>query len=110
MSSDIKKPGSAAAGGGGFRSKLEHYLYSGEKKHVAAGIAIIGIICGVPWYLMTRGVQSIDLIKITWKRPIKLGVRDFLLVHPQLDEDESNHAISVSTISFLDDGNLCYFH
>ncbi|KAL3613612.1 hypothetical protein CASFOL_042537 [Castilleja foliolosa] len=57
MSSDIKKPGSAAAGGGGFRSKLEHYLYSGEKKHVAAGIAIIGIICGVPWYLMTRGTK-----------------------------------------------------
>ncbi|KAL3631747.1 hypothetical protein CASFOL_024731 [Castilleja foliolosa] len=61
MSSDSKKPGNgtggSAAGGGGFRAKLEHYLYSGEKKHVAAGIAIIGVIFAVPWYLMTRGTK-----------------------------------------------------
>ncbi|GFP93557.1 retrovirus-related pol polyprotein from transposon 17.6 [Phtheirospermum japonicum] len=132
MSSDTKTPGNgtgAAGRGGGFRAKLEHYLYSGEKKHVAAGIAIIGVIFGVPWYLMTRGefllwglkllfprfnwlaedqmslykmedtkpvyrAQSIDLIKITWKRQIKRGVRDFLLVRPQLDEDKSNLAVS----------------
>lgn len=59
MSSDTKKPGNgaggAAAGGGGFRAKLDRYLYSGEKKHVAAGIAIIGVIFGVPWYLMSQG-------------------------------------------------------
>ncbi|KAL6584977.1 hypothetical protein OROMI_004266 [Orobanche minor] len=61
MSSDTKKPGSgaggAAAGGGGFRAKLDRYLYSGEKKHVAAGIAIIGVIFGVPWYLMSQGTK-----------------------------------------------------
>ncbi|KAK6147849.1 hypothetical protein DH2020_018812 [Rehmannia glutinosa] len=60
MSSDTKKPGNgtgAAAGGGGFRAKLEHYLYSGEKKHVVAGIAIIGVLFGVPWYLMTSGTK-----------------------------------------------------
>lgn len=44
---------------GGFRAKMEHYLYSGEKKHVMAGMAIIGVIFGVPWYLMNRGTSSI---------------------------------------------------
>ncbi|CAL9215184.1 unnamed protein product [Arabidopsis halleri] len=43
------------AGGGGFRAKLEHYVYSGEKKHVLVGIGIVTIIFGVPWYLMTQG-------------------------------------------------------
>ncbi|XP_075490543.1 uncharacterized protein LOC142529052 [Primulina tabacum] len=59
MSSDSKKPGSgagaAAGGGGGFGARLNHYLYSGEKKHVAAGIAIIGVLFGIPWYLKNRG-------------------------------------------------------
>ncbi|XP_031269998.1 uncharacterized protein LOC116128412 [Pistacia vera] len=45
----------AGAAGGGFRSRLDHYLYSGEKKHVFAGIVIISAIFGVPWYLMNRG-------------------------------------------------------
>ncbi|CAN4088596.1 unnamed protein product [Withania somnifera] len=44
-------------GGGGFRAKLEHYLYSGEKKHVLGGIAVIGVIFVVPWYFMTRGAK-----------------------------------------------------
>ncbi|KAK1286972.1 hypothetical protein QJS10_CPA02g01313 [Acorus calamus] len=39
----------------GLKEKMEHYLYSGEKKHVAAGIAIIGVVFAVPWYFMTRG-------------------------------------------------------
>lgn len=56
MSSDAKKAGN---GGGGFRAKLDHYFYSGEKKHVLAGIAIFGVIFGVPWYLMTRGEQRL---------------------------------------------------
>ncbi|CAD6342278.1 unnamed protein product [Miscanthus lutarioriparius] len=43
------------AGGGGFRARMEHYLYSGEKKHVLAGIAIFAAAFGVPWYFMTRG-------------------------------------------------------
>ncbi|KAL6646580.1 hypothetical protein ACP70R_015657 [Stipagrostis hirtigluma subsp. patula] len=42
-----------SAGGGGFRARMDHYLYSGEKKHVLAGIAIFG----VPWYFMTRGAK-----------------------------------------------------
>ncbi|PIN00871.1 hypothetical protein CDL12_26626 [Handroanthus impetiginosus] len=62
MSGDAKKPSNGSGGGsgpgiGGFRAKLDHYLYSGEKKHVAAGIAIIGVIFGVPWYLMNRGAK-----------------------------------------------------
>lgn len=61
MSSDTKKAGNGSgAGSGGFRAKLDHYLYSGEKKHVAAGIVIIGALFGVPWYLMNRG--SFNLI------------------------------------------------
>ncbi|KAG9455884.1 hypothetical protein H6P81_000392 [Aristolochia fimbriata] len=39
----------------GFRSRMEYYLYSGDKKHVFVGIAIIGAIFGVPWVLMNRG-------------------------------------------------------
>ncbi|KAL0342188.1 UNVERIFIED_CONTAM: hypothetical protein Scaly_1881400 [Sesamum calycinum] len=57
-----KGDGSGAAAGGGFRPKLEHYLYSGEKKHVAAGIAVIGVLFGIPWYLMNRGA---DISKTT---------------------------------------------
>ncbi|XP_060205279.1 uncharacterized protein LOC132633082 [Lycium barbarum] len=44
--------------GGGFRAKMEHALYSGEKKYVIGGIAIIGVIFGVPWYFMTRGSKQ----------------------------------------------------
>ncbi|KAJ8899810.1 hypothetical protein K2173_019511 [Erythroxylum novogranatense] len=39
----------------GFRSKIDHFLYSGDKKHVIAGIAIISAVFGVPWFLMSRG-------------------------------------------------------
>ncbi|KAK6912298.1 hypothetical protein RJ641_024391 [Dillenia turbinata] len=39
----------AGAGGGGFRSRMEYYLHSGDKKHVFAGIAIITAVFGVPW-------------------------------------------------------------
>ncbi|PUZ58507.1 hypothetical protein GQ55_5G514300 [Panicum hallii var. hallii] len=46
-----------SAGGGGFRARMEHYLYSGEKKHVVAGIAIFAAVFGVPWYFMTRGAK-----------------------------------------------------
>nr|GEZ15336.1 GAG1At protein [Tanacetum cinerariifolium] len=45
---------------GGFRAKMEHYLYSGEKKHVFAGMAIITVIFGVPWYLMNRGTKQLS--------------------------------------------------
>ncbi|KAB1223321.1 hypothetical protein CJ030_MR2G001433 [Morella rubra] len=56
MSSEGKPNGTkSGGGGGGFRSRVEHYLYSGDKKHVVAGIAIISVIFGVPWYLMSRG-------------------------------------------------------
>ncbi|OEL28815.1 hypothetical protein BAE44_0010163 [Dichanthelium oligosanthes] len=47
-----------STGGGGFRSRMEHYLYSGEKKHVLAGIAIFATVFGVPWYFMTRGKSN----------------------------------------------------
>lgn len=58
MSKQMKKPingSGSGSGSGGFRAKMNHYLYSGEKKHVFGGIAIIGVLFGVPWYLMTRG-------------------------------------------------------
>lgn len=49
--------GNTAATGGGFRSRMEHYMYSGEKKHVFAGIVIISAVFAVPWYFMTRGAK-----------------------------------------------------
>ncbi|XWS11705.1 hypothetical protein CRYUN_Cryun37aG0021900 [Craigia yunnanensis] len=48
---------STNAGGGGFRARMEHYIYSGEKKHVMAGIAIIAVIFSAPWFLMNRGTK-----------------------------------------------------
>ncbi|EOA36373.1 hypothetical protein CARUB_v10010772mg [Capsella rubella] len=57
MGNETKTNGGAASmgGGGGFRAKMEHYVYSGEKKHVMVGIGIVTLIFGVPWYLMTQG-------------------------------------------------------
>nr|GMD30597.1 uncharacterized protein LOC112514673 [Ipomoea batatas]GMD32470.1 uncharacterized protein LOC112514673 [Ipomoea batatas] len=52
---------SSSNGGGGFRAKLEHFLYSGDKKHVVAGMAIIGALFGVPWYFMNRGNGDLEL-------------------------------------------------
>ncbi|KAM1060746.1 hypothetical protein ACFX13_025913 [Malus domestica] len=70
MSSEAKTNSTTAAGGGGgsgggggggggrgFRARMEHYLYSGEKKHVFAGIVIISAVFAVPWYLMNRGAK-----------------------------------------------------
>ncbi|GMY20174.1 Multivesicular body subunit 12B like [Fagus crenata] len=53
MSSDAKSK--IGGGSGGFKSRMEHYLYSGDKKHVMAGIAVISVIFAVPWYFMSRG-------------------------------------------------------
>ncbi|KAG2325986.1 hypothetical protein Bca52824_008714 [Brassica carinata] len=57
MGNESKKSNGASnmGGGGGFRGKMEHYVYSGEKKHVLAGIGIITIIFGIPWYLTNQG-------------------------------------------------------
>lgn len=58
MSSEAKNGGASggtSGGGGGFRSRMERYLYSGEKKHVAAGMVVIGVIFSIPWVLMNRG-------------------------------------------------------
>ncbi|KAK6147663.1 hypothetical protein DH2020_018575 [Rehmannia glutinosa] len=60
MSSDTKKPGNgtgAAAGGGGFGLNWNIICTAVKKKHVVAGIAIIGVLFGVPWYLMTSGTK-----------------------------------------------------
>ncbi|ESQ27130.1 hypothetical protein EUTSA_v10019388mg [Eutrema salsugineum] len=54
MGNETKSSGASNLGGG-FRAKMEHYVYSGEKKHVLAGIGIITIIFGIPWYLMNQG-------------------------------------------------------
>ncbi|KAG8087041.1 hypothetical protein GUJ93_ZPchr0010g8010 [Zizania palustris] len=61
----------SAGGGGGFRARFEHYLYSGEKKHVVAGIAIFAAIFGVPWYFMSRGLlfycgQCSQNVMVAW--------------------------------------------
>ncbi|KAJ7962745.1 GAG1At protein [Quillaja saponaria] len=57
MSSETKSS-SGSNVGGGFRSRMERYLYSGDKKHVMAGIGIISLIFGIPWYLMTKGSKQ----------------------------------------------------
>ncbi|XP_021724834.1 uncharacterized protein LOC110692140 [Chenopodium quinoa] len=44
--------------GGGFKAKLNHFLYSGEKKHVFVGLTIITAVFAVPWYYMTRGSKQ----------------------------------------------------
>lgn len=64
MGNESKANGGTAsmAGAGGFRAKMEHYVYSGEKKHVMAGIGIFAVIFGIPWYLMTQGSISHRLI------------------------------------------------
>lgn len=61
MGSEAKTNGGIGGGGGGFRSRMEHYLYSGEKKHVCGGILIISVIFGIPWYFMNRGTLSLRL-------------------------------------------------
>ncbi|KAH1212777.1 hypothetical protein GmHk_14G040880 [Glycine max] len=45
--------------GGGFRSRLNHYLYSGDKKHVFIGLTLITAVFTVPWFLMNRGYRSV---------------------------------------------------
>jgi hypothetical protein len=59
MSSDAKSK--IGGGSGGFKSRMEHYLYSGDKKHVMAGIAVISVIFAVPWYFMSRGFDYFSL-------------------------------------------------
>ncbi|KAJ4718655.1 GAG1At protein [Melia azedarach] len=49
--------GAAAGAGGGFRARMDRYLYSGEKKHVFAGIMIISAVFAVPWFLMNQGAK-----------------------------------------------------
>ncbi|KAK9130363.1 hypothetical protein Sjap_010850 [Stephania japonica] len=46
---------SSSGGGGGFRARMEHFIYSGDKKHVLIGIGIVSAIFAVPWILMTGG-------------------------------------------------------
>ncbi|KAG5016404.1 hypothetical protein AAZX31_08G216600 [Glycine max] len=43
--------------GGGFRSRLNHYLYSGDKKHVFVGLTLITAVFTIPWYFMSRGTK-----------------------------------------------------
>lgn len=42
-------------GDGGFRSTMNRFLYSGEKKHVFVGFVIFGVVFGGPWFYLTRG-------------------------------------------------------
>ncbi|KAI5590930.1 hypothetical protein BDE02_04G043800 [Populus trichocarpa] len=35
--------------------KSKSYLHSGDTKHVIAGMAIITLVFGIPWFLMNRG-------------------------------------------------------
>ncbi|KAL2925762.1 Nonribosomal peptide synthetase 2, partial [Bienertia sinuspersici] len=41
-------PNSSSVNGGGFKSKVEHFLYSGDKKHVFAGLVAITAVFAVP--------------------------------------------------------------
>ncbi|XP_030967142.1 uncharacterized protein LOC115987691 [Quercus lobata] len=54
MSSTAKNNGTNVGAEGGFMSKMDHFLYSGDKKHVAAGIAVLTVIFGIPWYFMNQ--------------------------------------------------------
>ncbi|KAK3411133.1 uncharacterized protein LOC104423231 [Eucalyptus grandis] len=54
MASEAKAKG-GGGGAGGFRARVDHFLYSGDKKHVLAGITVISLVFGVPWFLMNRG-------------------------------------------------------
>lgn len=63
----MKKMGSEAKRNGivnneGFKSRVDRYLHSGDTKHVMAGMAIITLVFGVPWFLMNRGWLSFLLI------------------------------------------------
>ncbi|RZC70985.1 hypothetical protein C5167_034158 [Papaver somniferum] len=49
----MENKSSGASVGGGFK----RYLYSGEKKHVFAGMVVIGVIFGIPWYYMNQGTK-----------------------------------------------------
>ncbi|KAL2930317.1 Membralin [Bienertia sinuspersici] len=40
-------PNSSSVNGGGFKSKVEHFLYSGDKKHVFAGLVAITAVFAV---------------------------------------------------------------
>ena len=57
MSSAAKNNGTNVGAGGGFMSKMDHFLYSEDKKHIAAGIAVLTVIFGIPWYFMNRGLH-----------------------------------------------------
>ncbi|KAF3964590.1 hypothetical protein CMV_011141 [Castanea mollissima] len=49
MSSAAKNNGTNVGAGGGFMSKMDHFLYSKDKKHVTASIAVLTVIFGIPW-------------------------------------------------------------
>ncbi|WOL19057.1 hypothetical protein Cni_G27854 [Canna indica] len=55
MGGGAAKTTGASGGGGGFKARLEHYMFSGQQKHVFAGIAIVSALLAVPWVLMNRG-------------------------------------------------------
>lgn len=75
----MKKMGSEAKRIGivdneGFKSRVNRYLHSGDTKHVMAGMAIITLVFGVPWFLMNRGWLSFLLILYHISMPLnRLG-------------------------------------
>nr|ABR16593.1 unknown [Picea sitchensis] len=46
-----------AEGYKGHSSRLQYYMYSGEKKHVFVGIAVFAAVFSIPWFYMNRGKQ-----------------------------------------------------
>ncbi|KAI5595840.1 hypothetical protein POPTR_003G183501v4 [Populus trichocarpa] len=63
MGSEAKSNG--IANSEGFKSRVNRYLHSGDTKHVMAGMVIITLVFGVPWFLMNRGSseQTSDTFK-----------------------------------------------
>ncbi|KAH1240346.1 hypothetical protein GmHk_07G018230 [Glycine max] len=108
MSSDTKANSNV---GGGSRSRLNHYLYSGDKKHVFVGLTLITAVFTIPWFLMNRDAKldflnncntfndgpNTNLIKITWKKLIKQGAKDS---HPVLLLPNELHQYSVEEHTF----------
>jgi hypothetical protein len=61
----------STGGGGGFRAKIDHYLYSGNPKHVFAGIAIISAFFAVPWYYMNQDTLPFSLVSTLYPYSVR---------------------------------------
>ena len=57
--------------GKSFKARLHYYMYSGDKKHVAVGVAIFAAFFGVSWIYMNKG----ELFSSKQEFCVKQGVK-----------------------------------